>query len=698
MMDGICFFDCTNDSPNLVTCGVGRVETVRNCSIRRGDGLINKLAGVDSIRCHKNCVSTYTSAHHLKRFLSKQKYDNLGTDKVVAPKRSRRSGSTDFNFKEHCLFCGEICVPLPSSSRHPDRWRKVIQCRTADDFKQKILRTCDVRNDCQAEEVRVRVNGAVSDLHAADGQYHDDCYKQFTNHKNVQAAVNSATNVGEAGDSAFDALVEDMSVNKSHVWNSLEIQDIYANHGGTILPRRKLIHRLVTHFGDDLLVLSGNGVTSIFVFRSKAPYMLKLVDDNADVDVTPIAKTIKKECSKRAASRDIYKTRLSLEDVTEACSDLLLTLLAELSPKLDHTNTALLIGNIITGVLTNRPTTLQITLGTILREKSLIEQCSEFGITCSYYEVLQFKKSVAHAASREKHLQGLMDSKVGLVQTVADNFDANIASSNGLKSTHSLALLLTQLQDFKEDGIQVSDNPTIRRLWKEELQDEPTLSVDVQHYNGPRKPAMPEACAMHHVLSLRILAAKVITMNRAQVADYMFLCKITQDESTPEYNGFNTEMARAQGHTIKPSTKAIYTPLIDMKPSDPDTIMTAMVESQRMTQATNQLVTLFTTDQQLYRVAVDVLWAYPKQFLNFILRLGGMHMVMSFIGAVGTLMANSGLEELMNSAFGGVLKMLSGKKFPQNLRALRMVVEELLRDVIPASENFSDLMSDLKER
>ena len=55
-----------------------------------------------------------------------------------------------------------------------------------------------------------------------------------------------------------------------------------------------------------------------------------------------------------------------MEDVTEACGDLLLKLLAELSPKLDHTNTALLIVNIITGVLTNRPTTLHITFGTTI--------------------------------------------------------------------------------------------------------------------------------------------------------------------------------------------------------------------------------------------------------------------------------------------------------------------------------------------
>ena len=128
-------------------------------------------------------------------------------------------------------------------------------------------------------------------------------------------------------------------------------------------------------------------------------------------------------------------------------------------------------------------------------------------------------------------------------------------------------------------------------------------------------------------------------------------------------------MARSEGHTVKPATTAVYTPLIDMKSSHPDTIMTAMVEAQRITHDTNQSVTLFTVDQQLYRVTVNVLWGCPEQFQNFIPRLGGMHMLMSFVGAVGNLMNNSGLEELMNFAFEGVQKMLSGKKYPQNLCA-----------------------------
>ena len=91
---------------------------------------------------------------------------------------------------------------------------------------------------------------------------------------------------------------------------------------------------------------------------------------------------------------------------------------------------------------------------------------------------------------------------------------------------------------------------------------------------------------------------------------------------------------------------------------------------------------LYTCDLQLYKVAQSILWAYPDRFKNVVLRLGGMHMLMSFIGAVGSLMVETGLNDILESVFGGVNKMLTGKKFPQNMRALRLVMEEVLRSLV----------------
>ena len=69
-------------------------------------------------------------------------------------------------------------------------------------------------------------------------------------------------------------------------------------------------------------------------------------------------------------------------------------------------------------------------------------------------------------------------------------------------------------------------------------------------------------------------------------------------------------------------------------------------------------------------------------FSKLVPRLEGMHMLMNFIGCIGYLMTGTGLSEIMKSTFAGVPKMLTGKKFPQNIRALRLVVEELLRPLL----------------
>ena len=50
-----------------------------------------------------------------------------------------------------------------------------------------------------------------------------------------------------------------------------------------------------------------------------------------------------------------------------------------------------------------------------------------------------------------------------------------------------------------------------------------------------------------------------------------------------------------------------------------------------------------------------------------------MHLLISFISCIGTLMFNSGLEEILKDSFAEVEKMLNGKKHPMNLRVLQMV-------------------------
>ena len=82
-------------------------------------------------------------------------------------------------------------------------------------------------------------------------------------------------------------------------------------------------------------------------------------------------------------------------------------------------------------------------------------------------------------------MRGLDKTNKDLIQSCADNSDAQISSANGLKSTHALALLLTQVK--KDDPSDTNLSFSVRRNqeMKDDIDDKP---VTVQHYNGPQKP------------------------------------------------------------------------------------------------------------------------------------------------------------------------------------------------------------------
>ena len=687
--------NCSLSEHPLTSAGPERLNSIVEASKRRGDGLYSSLeptvtGASSSFLVHRNCVSTYTSKTHIKRYLLKQSKSAGEPD----CKRSRRSSDAIFNFKEHCLICGEVCLSEPEP-KHRDRWRRVVQCRTADrgpnqdSFKDVILKACEIRNDEWAEQVKLRVEGALTDLHAADAQYHKDCMSNFRGTRNLQYVSKKSE---QQEDNAFIQVIKLLTEDRSRIWNSVEVHDLYISLKGEMLSRRSLLTKLSEHFGRELLVLSGAGVASIITFRSKAVSSMKLVADENDDDdaaVSKVAKRILAESQKLKHDKFKYKTRVSFEEALDDSSQTLLHLLSMITTKLDSSLPAAMIGNIVTNAVTNQYTSLQIALGVTAREKTMIECLSKFGVAASYDEIKRFKASAANAAAQEQELTGIKPCNAGFVQTVADNFDANISSQNGLQSTHALAILLTQTGGQQSGDVTATKTTEIRRLRKEEISEELMPDVPVQRYRGPSKPEMPVSNSTRSPLPLKVMAAQIISLSRAQEIDLAFLKQIISDEATPEYHGYNTKISREQGHSIRPPTKVVYLPLLDMTPAEPDTMYTAMVEAQRLTNQTGQVYTIFTNDQQLYRVVVHVTWVHPNRFMNFIPRLGGMHTLMNFIGAVGSLMADTGLETILLSAFGGVGSMLSGKKFPQNIRALRLLTEELLRGTIEKNDNIN---------
>ena len=77
----------------------------------------------------------------------------------------------------------------------------------------------------------------------------------------------------------------------------------------------------------------------------------------------------------------------------------------------------------------------------------------------------------------------------------------------------------------------------------------------------------------------------------------MIKCQTTRD---------STQRICHSGQSFKPKSKVLFTPLLDRTPSDPWTMLTTMAEAARISHKAGESVAVFTADQQLYRVALDI--------------------------------------------------------------------------------------------
>ena len=558
-----------------------------------------------------------------------------------------------------------------------------------------FYQVCDERGDKWADEVRTRLAGSVSDLHAAGGRYHDCCYKEFTSERNIAAARKATCQGGIEQDMSLQKVLQYLANNKGKPFSSTEIVSLYEQEGGCSTKKYAIMQKVHDYFGSDIVVLRSSGFANVVIFRSYANKYLKLDQSSeSQVPLTEFAKQVKHEVKDLYYDSSCYKRELDEKTLADDCSKTILNFLAKLSPSLDHTAAAFLIGSIITSAIMHRPTSLQLSLSVLLRDKLLIDHLEKFKVCSTYKEFLQFRTSVAVADSVLKFCEFFLPAEQGLVQSIIDNFDLTIFTPNGNKETHDLAIIHTQYGSKTYAPLR----PVIPRIPKRKLPQVDIPDAVVYSCKNTKTSLMPENVVKLPVLPLRVLCMQFLSVDQAKSLDFMFLQNITVSEGVPEYSGYNTKLNRGSSDPM-PATKIFFPPLINRSPKDPATIYTAMKNSMHCAKETGQTFAVLSADQDIYKVVISILWAYPDEFneKNFIPRIGGLHWIMSFIGCIGSLMKNTGLEDVLSQVFGSVPKMLLGKLYPNNFRALRLFVEVLLSNDIKSFARKEDLYEHLEE-
>lgn len=133
---------------------------------------------------------------------------------------------------------------------------------------------------------------------------------------------------------------------------------------------------------------------------------------------------------------------------------------------------------------------------------------------------------------------------------------------------------------------------------------------------------------------------------------------------TLNWRGF---MQQVSSGSHSPVAKVDMHPLIDLNPGDETCIYSTLMYIDSEVRRLGLPDTCITFDQPLWLKAVDICLASG---LKVVCRLGGFHLLMSFLGCIGHVMAGSGLEDpfLLNYGPTTVQHMISGKAFDRALR------------------------------
>ena len=279
---------------------------------------------------------------------------------------------------------------------------------------------------------------------------------------------------------------------------------------------------------NDIILLSSRGIANSLVFKSKASSILhiQMLEDEDEGNLQSIAKKIVSEIKSIFYDKDEYQSKIDLTSCQQDVSPSLAKLLSYVSPHLsDNSLPSILIGNIVTSMASNRYTSLQFGLAIIMREKQLVSQFYDYGVVCSYDELVRFRTSAA-AGSAKKQSHGIPSHHSnGLVQAVTDNFDCNISSMKGLQQTHSLAIMMLQSACKPEMVSEI-----IPRLKKTELKDAYLPVIETVQYIGPKKKELPVAECIQIVQPLKILAKTATALKIASDYDLGFMKTVTKDK------------------------------------------------------------------------------------------------------------------------------------------------------------------------
>ena len=157
---------------------------------------------------------------------------------------------------------------------------------------------------------------------------------------------------------------------------------------------------------------------------------------------------------------------------------------------------------------------------------------------------------------------------------------------------------------------------------------------------------------------------------------------IKKSDDKFSHANWNGWMKNVHNSNEKSPSSFVYQPIIDSNPNDYCTINTALLRCIQLEKPNYAVITF---DLPIWLKAVDLILS---QKMPIIPRLGGFHLLKSYLATFGVIFADSGLHDIIKLIYEGELavdSILNGNSYDNVIRVHFLIDAAILQHVIPAS-------------
>ena len=680
----LCIF-CNQEATDQKHCntlGPKGVNGINAASTSRGSDIKAEIGQ----KVHKSCRERFINQVDIQ--LQKKKE----SDEIpVKRKRSARAIEGTFDSKTDCLFCG-IKIDFEKVEHSYVK---------TDTFAKTISECCASRGDDWSFIIKGRIEYFGGDLHAADCVYHHSCCTNFRINRNKPLQYEATTQSGSSHskrrksgrpkdqeqDQAFEQMCHYLEQNDEE---QLTLSDLRAkmkeflvNPAADSYSSYYLKGQLQKRYGDSIYIAEGEGLQYIVTMKEKTSQILRsyfktnmqaedeecqkrMIIDTASRLIKSDVKTNVESVTDQYPSTDSLKLTAALDYLPET----LRLLLSNLFVGKDTNRKVASIGQAIVQAIRPRAVVAPVQLGLAVqghhmyRSRFLIDSLHEMGFCSSYGEVQRFERNAANSVAPDSVISETTDLLGMMLQFAADNVDHNLLTLDGKGTFHGMGIIAAMTPGQKVT--RTIPREVISRIHLTEKTKIPI--IDYRFANKTRRDIVFQVLPPLPDCDKRI--------------DILWELSCSFKENLPNWQGMMHIIHRDNEHPGKSSV--VYLPMIDMYSGDKTCILSTL-EFVYNIAFKHHVAPVITFDQPLYWKAAEIIANAPQNshLKSVVLMLGCFHTFMNVLGAVGTLMAGTGLNTILEEIYGenAVLHMMTGKSVQRAFRG-HLLVNKCLNEMI----------------